>query len=115
MKNIRKRALWFIAFALVLLSATSLRAQDISGDWQATLHVQRDLRCVLHIAKGDHGGWNGVFYSIDQTPVGTPVSTVTLQVLTFRFSIDQMNAIFDGALSADGNTITGTWNQNAGP
>jgi CubicO group peptidase (beta-lactamase class C family) len=115
MKIIRKRSYWFFALALVLLSSASLRAQDISGDWQATLHVQRDLRCVLHITKDDHGGWSGVFYSIDQTPVGTPLSTITLQVLTFRFSIDQMNAIFDGTLSADGNTITGNWNQNAAP
>ena len=47
-----------ICSALILLTAmlpaiapSTLRAQDISGDWQGTLSAGKDLRIILHIEK----------------------------------------------------------------
>ncbi len=78
--------------ALILLAMLStiapaaLQAQDISGDWQGTLHAGMDLRIILHIeknaaeknaadkaeknapAKAEKDVWKATLYSIDQGP-----------------------------------------------
>jgi pimeloyl-ACP methyl ester carboxylesterase len=40
-----------IAAVLTIIAPATLRAQDISGDWQGTLHGGKDLRVILHIEK----------------------------------------------------------------
>lgn len=111
-----KRLLW--VGALTALSASGLCAQDISGEWQGTLHgVQGPLRTVLKISKSDDGGWNALMYSIDQGPDqgGIRASSITLQGSTVRYSLDRFNGSYEGKVSADGTSITGTWTQNNGP
>jgi pimeloyl-ACP methyl ester carboxylesterase len=110
----RKMMLWIIAVGVVMLLGSTLRAQqDIAGDWQGTLKVgaSASLRIVLHITKSDNGGWSAVFYSIDQAPDGIAVSSVTLQGSDIRFSIDPIHGAYVGTLSADGDSIKGTWTQ----
>jgi non-heme chloroperoxidase len=111
------RFVWKIALgiAVVVLSLSTLQAQDLAGDWQGTLKGTAqgtDLRLVLHIKKGESSEWSGMFYSIDQPPTGlegTPVNSLSLQGSDFKFSIDTSHASYKGKLSADGNTISGTW------
>src|SRR5262245_54962021 len=110
----RKMMLWIIAVAVVMLSGSTLHAlQDIAGDWQGTLKVgaTASLRIVLHITKSDNGGWSAMFYSIDQAPDGIAVSSVTLQGSDIKFSIDLIHGAYVGKLSADGDSIKGTWTQ----
>jgi non-heme chloroperoxidase len=107
--------LWIIALAAVILSGTSLYAQDIAGDWQGTLKGNApggDLRLVLRISKNDNGGYRAVFYSIDHGTAGLDgfaVTSLTLQRPDVKFSIADLRASYDGKLSADGNSIRGTW------
>ena len=111
-----KRLVWITA--LTTLWASSLCAQDISGDWQGTLLArQGPLRTVLKISKSNDGGWNALMYSIDQGPDqgGIPVPSITLQGSILRYSVDRINGSYEGKLSADGTSIEGTWTQNNGP
>src|SRR6476646_10321917 len=44
-------ALILLAAMLAAIAPATLRAQDISGDWQGTLHAGKDLRVIVHIEK----------------------------------------------------------------
>lgn len=104
-----KKALWIGVLATFLGSA--LHAQDITGDWQGTLKAGIDLRIILHIEKGDKGSWTGMLYSIDQGPDGIPFSSVTLKDSTLKVTVDLVRGAYEGKVSADGNSIFGTWTQ----
>jgi non-heme chloroperoxidase len=108
----------FMALALAVLWNAHVFAQDISGNWQATLNVGsgNQLRTVLTISKSDSAGWKGMFYSIDQGPEGMPTPVITLQDSVLKFSFDAIRGSYEGKLSADGGSITGTWHQGqSGP
>jgi len=107
--------LWIMIVAIAMLAGSSLHAQGIAGDWQGTLKGAAegmDLRLIVHVRKSDDGGWSAILYSIDQPPAGlegATITSVTLQGLDFRFSIDSLHASYVGKLSADGTYIQGTW------
>jgi len=83
---------------------------DITGSWQGTIHAGRDLRQVLQITKGDKG-FTGKMFSIDQSSPGIAVPSITLDGSAVKFSVDVIGGSFAGTLSADGNSIVGTWSQ----
>jgi len=89
---------------------------DISGTWQGTLLAGRaPQRNVIKITK-DGSGYKALDYGIDlrDSPVNPAyVKSVTVQGLAVRLDILAIGAVFDGKLSADGDTITGTWKQGA--
>jgi uncharacterized protein (TIGR03435 family) len=89
-------------------------ATDIVGIWQGTLHIaqaNRDLRTEIKIAKAADGGYKTTFYSIDQggQPIVATKTTFANGALTF--TIDIVSGKYEGKMSADGKTITGTWTQ----
>ena len=86
------------------------RAQDVTGDWQGTLHAGKDLRIVVKITKDD-GRLNAAAYSIDQGSQVMNTTSVALQGTDFKFSVPSVGGSYEGTLSADGKTITGTWTQ----
>jgi non-heme chloroperoxidase len=101
----------FFLLAMTACWCASLSAQDISGSWQGTLNAGGGLRTVLKIESSNGGAWIGTFYSIDQTSQGLPIPSITFQNAVVKFSIGQVHGEYEGKLSADGNSITGTWNQ----
>jgi uncharacterized protein (TIGR03435 family) len=90
---------------------TQNKTQSIADTWQGTLHAGRDLRTVVKISKADDGGYKAVFYSIDQGGDGLPVSKITLEGTTVKMSLPMIGGTYEGKLSGDGKTITGTWTQ----
>src|SRR6476661_9549704 len=44
-------AMILLAAVLTAIAPSTLHAQDISGDWQGTLHAGQDLRVIVHIEK----------------------------------------------------------------
>jgi uncharacterized protein (TIGR03435 family) len=107
-----------LSLAVLLLASTALPAQDLTGTWQGTLawaargdQPGGKLRIMLKIAKKDGGGWTAVDYSIDQGSTGMNCSNVTLEGTTFKYAIPSINGSYEATLSADGNTMTGTWKQ----
>jgi uncharacterized protein (TIGR03435 family) len=92
-------------------SMGALQAQDISGNWQGTLNAGRELRVVIQISK-DAGALKATFYSIDQPGPGIPAAGITLQEDgKLKMTIPQVNGTYEGKLSADGKSITGTFSQ----
>jgi uncharacterized protein (TIGR03435 family) len=99
--------------ALVCSPAIALQAQNITGTWQGTLKPgPKDLRIVIKISMGDDK-LKAVMYSIDQGGQGLPVSAVARDGSTVKITLAAINGSYEGKLSADGNTIAGTWNQGA--
>jgi uncharacterized protein (TIGR03435 family) len=96
--------------------ATETHARgDMSGDWQGTLQTpDRALRIVEKISKADKG-WAVKMYSIDQGGQGFNGSSGVLDGSAFKFTIDLIGGTFQGNVSADGNSIVGTWTQGPNP
>jgi hypothetical protein len=92
-------------------------AQSITGTWQGTLKVgNKDLRVVVKISTTDKDALEAVVYSIDQNPQPTPAREVTLQGETLRISVPPTGIItvaftYEGKVSADGNSVEGTFTQ----
>jgi uncharacterized protein (TIGR03435 family) len=87
--------------------------QGIADTWQGTLHAGKDLRVVFKISKADGGGYKAVSYSIDQGGDGIPVNKITLDGNTVKMTLTMINGAYEGKLSPDGKTITGTWTQGS--
>jgi uncharacterized protein (TIGR03435 family) len=87
---------------------------EIVGIWQGTLHVaalNRDLRIVGKVSKGDKGELKLMFYSIDQGPGGLAANSASFEDPVLKFSIDTIRGKYEGKMSPDGKTIAGNWTQ----
>jgi pimeloyl-ACP methyl ester carboxylesterase len=105
-----RRIFWTVA--LLVLMASSLQAQDISGDWQGAINTKKDhLRVILHVDKADDGGWKATFFSIDQDSDGIPVTSITQQGGDVAFSIAELKLSYKGTVSSDGRSIVGKLTQ----
>jgi uncharacterized protein (TIGR03435 family) len=101
-----------VALLLLAVGATFSQGLDLTGTWQGTLNAgAAQLRTVIQISKGDDGGWKAVFYSIDQGGQPLPVTTTTLQGSTLKMSLPGIGGSYEGKVSGDGNSISGTWTQ----
>ena len=86
---------------------------DIAGQWQGTLKTPGgQLRLILQIAR-DGAGWKAETYSIDQTTDALPVTSISLDAGTLKFAIAPIRVTYEGNLSDDGNSVTGTFTQVA--
>jgi uncharacterized protein (TIGR03435 family) len=98
---------------LAALTATAVFAQNIVGTWQGTLQApNRALRLVLKVTRADDESLKAVFYSIDQTGQGIPGTAVSFKGSNFKATLPSIGGGYEGALSADGSTIKGTFTQN---
>jgi non-heme chloroperoxidase len=102
----RNKLLWIAA-----LAALYGRAQDIAGDWQGTLNPGASaLRVIVSIAK-EADGWKATLFSIDQGTDGIAVNSVTLKDSNVKFVVNAVRGTYEGKVSADGNSMEGTWTQ----
>jgi hypothetical protein len=97
------------AASRAMVSITPTR--DIADTWQGTLHAGQDLRAVIKIAKANSGGYKAAFYSIDQSDTPFPVTNLTLEGNTVKYSIKAFDLSYEGKLSADGKMIVGRSSQ----
>jgi uncharacterized protein (TIGR03435 family) len=93
-------------------SATQPAAEQggITGTWQGTLHAPggHDLRTVLKITKDDKGALHAMFYSIDQGGQGIATSSISFDGGTLKYGIEFISLTYEGKMSADGNSISGS-------
>jgi uncharacterized protein (TIGR03435 family) len=109
-----KSAVLFVV-ALFAAAGCILRAQDVAGTWQGTLHDDKqELRLVIKITNGD-GKLSGTMYSIDQGGDPIALSSVNRPGDTVNFAIALIGGSFSGRFSADGNSIVGAWTQGKKP
>jgi len=107
-----KKTVWMII--LLLLVSAPLYAQDITGDWQGTLKP-RDMRMIVRISNQLDGSLQARIQRIDQNPAdwgsGNLANLASLEGFDFKFTVDSVKVSYEGKLSADGKSITGTWTQ----
>src|SRR5690348_11792648 len=98
------------ALLLFFFTASAFAQQNLTGTWQGTVRppdTKADLRTALKIAAPDGGSYKATFYSIDQTFQVFP-TTVRVQPSSIKIEIPGIGCVFEGKLSADGNTIAGS-------
>jgi uncharacterized protein (TIGR03435 family) len=111
----KRLMLWMVALAMVAGSA--LRAQDVAGTWQGTLHPTpgKEMRIVLKIAKAGNA-LSGTAYSIDSNGRPYRTSPIALQGGSIAFEVpgigNSFGSKYEGRLSADGASMTGIWTLN---
>ena len=63
---------------------------------------------MLQITKNADGKLQGNLHRIDQSPHDLPVTTLSFVSPTLKLAINALDASYEGSLSTDGKTITGT-------
>ncbi|MGH9562386.1 MAG: serine hydrolase, partial [Terracidiphilus sp.] len=88
----------------------------VDGIWLGTLQAgSTSLRIQLHV-KSDKGGKEYCSLdSLDQHATGLDCAAVTFSGDDFAFNVPIVQGHFESKLSADGNTLTGTWTQMSHP
>jgi len=109
--NARVASLMF-AVIFSIAAHAQVSAPNMVGNWQGTLPAGKGLRIVLQVTKTDTAGGQATFYSIDQSSDGIPITSLTLQGTNCKFTIPEMGGAYEGTVSADGNSLQGTWTQN---
>ncbi len=105
-----------IALAALPVSALLAQTQNIVGTWQEALQVpSRELRIVFKISTTDADNLKAVLYSIDQGGAPISASTITRDGSSIKISVVGIGGTFEGKLSADGNSLAGTWSQGPQP
>jgi len=112
------KKLMLCVIALAALRGSALQAQNaqkIAGTWQGALKSPNgQLRVVIKVSL-ENDKLKAVFYSIDQQSPAIPASTMTSDGSTVKMTIAALNGNFEGKLSADANSIAGTWSQGGPP
>jgi uncharacterized protein (TIGR03435 family) len=103
-----------ICFAAMLAgSASGLFAQSFTGTWQGGLKVPQapngELRIVIKIDGPDKDKLGAEVYSIDQNPTPLKADSVKTSGQGIKITVPTVNLTYEGTLSSEGNTITGTW------
>src|SRR5271163_1353271 len=84
--------------------------QGIAGDWQGTVG-EKKRRLVVRIAASSDGGWKATFHPIDQTTQPIRIDSVILEGRSLKLAINAIQGAYEGTISADANSIAGTWTQ----
>ena len=88
---------------------------DITGQWQGVLKIpNKDLRIIVKITKDDNR-LQSTLYSIDQQAPPLKGSGTRFESGTLTFAVDPIGGKYEGKLSTDGKTLTGTWTQGPTP
>jgi len=104
---------WILRLTMVVFTMVSCAvAQDITGDWTGALDTgMGTLHLVLHVTKGPDGALKATLDSVDQNANGIPVSSITLKDSKLSLGVDAVHGTYEGKVSADAKTISGTWSQ----
>jgi CubicO group peptidase (beta-lactamase class C family) len=106
------RLFWMGLLMLSGLFACGLSAQSkpsVAGDYAGVLAGA--LHVKLHITAAPDGSLSGTLDSVDQGATGIPCADFQNDGNTLSFRVPAVNGTWKGAISADGASLTGTWNQ----
>lgn len=110
------RAVRVAAFALVvgLSSALTLSAQEgIVGDWSGVINSpqQGDIEMIVHVTAAEDGTLSATLDVPSQGGFGVPLEDVSFADGVFSYGLSAVAGSYEGTMSEDGETITGTWSQ----
>jgi hypothetical protein len=104
-----------LMFALGMVPALTMAqaTRSIVGDWSGTLDpgAQPKKRIVVHISAGQDGTLSGTIDYPDQDTSGIQITAITYKKSILHFESIPSLTVFDGTMSADKSTITGTIKQ----
>ena len=100
----------------MVVLCTALSAQSVDGIWQGTLPIPDNPRVAFKLAKTEDASIRGTLYLVDKLIDKGPL-TAALTSVSFTapdLSLEQVNlpVSYQGKLSADGKSISGTWTQD---
>jgi len=107
----KKLWLWL---CVVLAGTLSMQAQapvDVTGTWQGTMQPQgapREMRVLVKVSKDD-GVLKVAAYLVDQAGNVFNANSAALKGDTFTFEAAGVAAKYEGKVSADGKSMTGTF------
>ena len=101
-----------MALALYLLSSSAMQGQKLTGYWFGTLPGPKPFRTVMQVNSRDNGNRKVILFSIDQDGEPWIADSVTVTGKNFTLVLDSGRATYDGAISANGRVINGTWNEH---
>jgi non-heme chloroperoxidase len=91
-----------------LVASTALPAQDFNGAWQGLTDPSK-FRVVLTISKATSGSWSAAEYYADWGPDPIPATSVMVHGSTVTLVFGILRNTYVGSLSADTESITGSW------
>lgn len=98
--------------AATVAELEKLKPSPIDGDWTGSLHTPGGtLRIAFHFHAQPGGAIAGSMDSIDQGAMGIGCSDVKLDGQKLTLAIPAVHGSYEGTLSADEKSITGTWSQ----
>jgi hypothetical protein len=91
-------------------------APKATGHWQGKIEIpDHELAITVDIARSPKGVWIGSMSVLGSSAVDVPLSSITVEDTAVRFTADLPDkASFDGHLSADGGSLSGTAASAAG-
>ena len=90
----------------------AVKPSPVDGDWAGTLHAGNvALRLAFHFHAQPGGTIAGSMDSIDQGAMGIGCSDVKLDGQKLTLTVPAVHGSYEGTLSANGKSITGTWSQ----
>jgi len=103
---------------LVAIAAAAQTAIDPSGHWEGTVSAASygDLPLEIDLTKNANGALTGTITLPARKLKGFPLSAIVVEGRTVRFDVaGSTDARFEGDLAADGKSLSGTLNGQAGP
>jgi hypothetical protein len=97
-------------YLALMMVVVTVRAQDVSGDWQGTLQGKAPHRLMLQIVKTSSRGWEATLYRIDQTGEPEAVPSVKISGLELKLGLRD-GGTYDGKISTDATEIRGSWTE----
>ena len=97
---------------LILLTANSLMAQDVTGDWDGALSIQgMSLKIVFHV-KADGDKLTSTMDSPNQGANGIPTDETTFENGTLTIVAKKLGLKYTAQFDKEGKTLDGIFNQN---
>ena len=104
-----------IAFSAFVTAAAAVAPPGVTGIWTGTLQAGcSPLRLVLHVTADSAGGLGVSLDSVDEGLIGLRGDKVAVKGKAFSFNLPSAGpppADYQATISADGNTLNGTWRQ----
>ena len=106
--------------SLAFISSAAAVPPGVIGIWTGTLKTfycpgincrPVNLHLVLHVTADSAGKLAASFDSVDQGGMDLPGDNAVLNRSTFSFDVRSIQVNYQATLSADGNSLTGTWTQ----
>ena len=104
-------------FAVMSLGAFGQHLPGLAAHWEGGIQVpekEQEVRVVVDLAKNAKGEWIGSASIPNAKLIDVPLVEIAVKDGEARFSLGISHASFEGKLSEDGETLTGTASSDQG-